>query len=82
MAEQSVRPAPKVRKAMSALLVQLARLDPPAPQAHRAALDLQALLDPQEQLASKARAAKRDRPAPQAKKARPGRKASKASRAP
>lgn len=53
---------------MSVLLVQLARLDPPAPQAHRAALDLQALLDPQEPKA---------RRAPQAKKARPARKAPK-----
>ncbi len=51
---------------MSALLVQLARLDPPAPQAHRAALDLQALLDPQERLVRKAK------PAPKAPPARPG----------
>lgn len=45
---------------MSALLVQLAL------QAHRTALDLQALLDPQEQPARKAK------PAPKARLARPG----------
>ena len=72
MSEQPARPAPKVRKAMSALLVQLARLDPPAPQVHRAALDLQALLDPQEPKA---------RRAPQAKKARLARPARKAPKA-
>ncbi len=65
---------------MSALLVQLARLDPPAPQAHRAALDLQALLDPSaqpERLVRKATRAPKARPAPRGRKATPDRKASK-----
>ncbi|WP_244936551.1 hypothetical protein [Methylobacterium currus] len=66
------RPALKVRRAMQALLVQLARLDPPAPQAHRAALDLQALLDPQEPRAPKASRAPKATPAP---RVRPARKA-------
>ncbi|MBP1179975.1 hypothetical protein [Methylobacterium sp. PvR107] len=60
---------------MSALLVQLARLDPPVPQAHRAALDLQALLDPQEQPVRKA---KRERRAPPAQSVRPVKPAPKA----
>lgn len=62
---------------MSALLVQLARLDPPAPQAHRAALDLQALLDPPaqpERLARKATRAPKAPPAPRGRKATPVRK--------
>ena len=65
----SERAALKVRRAMQALLVQLARLDPPAPQAHRAALDLQALLDPQEPKAQRVPRAPPERPARKARKA-------------
>jgi hypothetical protein len=61
---------------MSALLVQLARLDPPAPVVHRAALDLQALLDPQEQPARKVTRERKGRPAPSVRPAKPARKAS------
>ena len=68
----SDRPALKVRRAMQALLVQLAQLDPPAPRAHRAALDLQALLDPQEPKVPRAKPAPKARPAAQGQPARKG----------
>jgi len=67
---------------MSALLVQLARLDPPVPQAHRAALDLQALLDPQEQPVRKAKRERKGWPAQSARPVKLGPKVPRVRKAP
>jgi hypothetical protein len=74
------QPAPKVRKAMRALLGHLARLGPSASQATRAALDLQDLLAPPEQPAPKGPPARQERKGRPAQSVRPGKPVPKAPR--